>query len=207
MVRRFTRQEQQERTRELLLEAAGAVFMRSGYLAASVDQIAAEAGYTRGAVYKNFGGKEGLWLAIVERQQREHLSMVAEAFAAVGTRADLVAALVHITAVSTREPASRWSAASLEFLAASIGRPEAAARLYRWFDTEIGELLAGTLTRLRIRSPLPVSDLVAGLVSLGSGLNMRRLVDPTLDVASIAEVAVAGLIPEAASGSSRVLST
>ncbi|MFD0558282.1 TetR/AcrR family transcriptional regulator [Stackebrandtia endophytica] len=196
MTQRLTRQEQQERTRQRLLDAAGAVFMRSGYLAASVDRIAAEAGYTRGAVYKNFGGKEGLWLAIVEHQQCDHLAAVAEAFAAVDSRADLIAALVEITAESTREPASRWSVASLEFLAASIGRPEVAAPLYRRLDTQVGELLGATMKRLGIPSALPMPDLVAGLVSLGSGLSMRRLVDPGLDVAGIAEATIAGLLPE-----------
>ena len=64
----LTRRERQEQTRDRLLDAATKVFARRGYHEASVEEIAAEAGFTTGAVYSNFAGKEELFLALAERE-------------------------------------------------------------------------------------------------------------------------------------------
>ncbi len=53
-----------ERTRAELLDAAGRVFADKGYEGASVGDVAAAAGYTKGAVYANFGSKEDLFLEL-----------------------------------------------------------------------------------------------------------------------------------------------
>ncbi|WP_103953884.1 TetR/AcrR family transcriptional regulator [Nonomuraea solani] len=65
MAERLTRQEQRERNRLALLEAAEKVFAERGVQGASVDEVAAEAGLTKGAVYSNFDGKEDLLLAVM----------------------------------------------------------------------------------------------------------------------------------------------
>jgi AcrR family transcriptional regulator len=62
---RLSRAEQQAVTRERLLVAAQAVFSRLGYGGASVDLIAAEAGYSKGAVYSNFPNKEAILLELL----------------------------------------------------------------------------------------------------------------------------------------------
>jgi AcrR family transcriptional regulator len=63
---RLTRKQRQEHTRRCLLEAAGRVFARRGLAQASVDEVAADAGFTKGAVYANFGSKEELFLAMLD---------------------------------------------------------------------------------------------------------------------------------------------
>jgi AcrR family transcriptional regulator len=63
---RLTRKQRQEHTRRCLLEAAGRVFARRGLVQASVDEVAADAGFTKGAVYANFGSKEELFLAMLD---------------------------------------------------------------------------------------------------------------------------------------------
>jgi AcrR family transcriptional regulator len=62
------RDEQKALTRRRLVDAAEAVFARSGYHGASVDEIAREAGATTGALYSNFAGKEDLFLALFEER-------------------------------------------------------------------------------------------------------------------------------------------
>ena len=64
---RVTRKESMELTRARLLDAAEEVFAERGFAGASLDQIADRAGYTRGAVYANYDGKPGLFLAIMDR--------------------------------------------------------------------------------------------------------------------------------------------
>src|SRR6478672_13456223 len=55
-------------TREHLIEAAAVVFARDGYHGASLDDVAATAGFTKGAVYSNFKSKEDLFLALVDHR-------------------------------------------------------------------------------------------------------------------------------------------
>src|SRR3954453_13159198 len=54
--------------RDGLLSAALRVFARRGYRAAGVDEIAAEAGYSKGALYWHFSGKEELLTALLEER-------------------------------------------------------------------------------------------------------------------------------------------
>src|SRR4051794_28822443 len=54
--------------REALLEAAVEVFARRGYRDSSVDEIAERAGYSKGAVYWHFTGKDDLFFALLEER-------------------------------------------------------------------------------------------------------------------------------------------
>lgn len=65
--RRLTRAEAAEQTRELLLESARDVFVEHGYQNSSIYEIAKRAGRTIGALYSQFGGKEGVFLALWDR--------------------------------------------------------------------------------------------------------------------------------------------
>ena len=56
-----------EETREKLIAAARKAFAEQGFAAASMDDLTAAAGLTRGALYHNFGDKRGLLAAVVDR--------------------------------------------------------------------------------------------------------------------------------------------
>lgn len=57
--------------RNTILEAGGRLFGASGYEATTVDDVAAAAGVTKPIVYRHFGSKEGLYLAILERHRHD----------------------------------------------------------------------------------------------------------------------------------------
>ena len=59
---RWTQERRREHTRNLLLDAAEEVFAKKGFEGASLEEIAETAGYTRGAIYKHFAGKDALFL-------------------------------------------------------------------------------------------------------------------------------------------------
>jgi AcrR family transcriptional regulator len=65
----FDRSERKAATRARLLQAAARVYARRGFAGATLDEVAAEAGFTKGAVYAHFGSKENLLLALLQ----EHL--------------------------------------------------------------------------------------------------------------------------------------
>jgi AcrR family transcriptional regulator len=62
------RRERVDRTRADLMAAAGRVFAAQGYEGASVGDIAAEAGYTKGALYAHFGSKSDLFIALARER-------------------------------------------------------------------------------------------------------------------------------------------
>jgi AcrR family transcriptional regulator len=69
VVEKWTRERRTERTRTLLIDAAEDEFARKGFDAASLEDIADSAGYTRGAIYSHFGAKakEDLFFAVSDR--------------------------------------------------------------------------------------------------------------------------------------------
>jgi AcrR family transcriptional regulator len=75
---RWTRERRIEHTRQILLDAAEEVFARKGLTGAALEEIADAAGFTRGAIYSQFGAKEKLFLAVVDRQRQQFLDGFAE---------------------------------------------------------------------------------------------------------------------------------
>ncbi|MGN7870636.1 TetR/AcrR family transcriptional regulator [Paracoccus sp. 22332] len=109
---RLSRAESQAVTRERLLAAAHDLFRTEGYAATSVDRIAAAAGYSKGAVYSNFEGKEAIFLAVLEAQGRTGLTPLV---AAIETAPDVAAVIdLLVTWADDRSASGGWSLTILE---------------------------------------------------------------------------------------------
>jgi AcrR family transcriptional regulator len=78
VVDKLTPERRRELTRTALIDAAAAVFGKRGFHAASLEEIAEAAGFTRGAIYKNFENKEELFYAVIERRIDAQLSRFRE---------------------------------------------------------------------------------------------------------------------------------
>lgn len=194
---RLTRTQQQQHTHERLLAAGRSVFMRRGFLAATVEEIVAEAGYTRGALYKHFGGKEGLWLAITEAQVEEHLRQLGDRLGSTSDRDELIEALIP-GGPAFGEGQPRWSVATYEFAAWIAGQPELAASVVadqRLREERIVELLERNCARLGIQPAMPLPQVVVLIGALGGSLALRRAVDPDTDVRAVAAGAIAAVFP------------
>ena len=175
--RRLTRVEAKARTRELLLEAAAETFARKGFAGASVEEIAQNAGFSIGALYSNFGGKEQLFLELLGRGTS---GMVADAAgllegqgAGGGGLGKLVidAADMKIEAESLQ--AEFWLYAvrnpeAMEMLAAR--RQETRERLARHIET--------VLSRRGAKVDEPVTAIATVVFALFQGLVRQRRVDP-----------------------------
>lgn len=124
-VERWTPERRRELTKTALIEAATQVFARRGFYGASLDEIAETAGFTRGAIYKNFEDKEGLFLAAVDRHNELSLTAFSEWFEQQGpTTATLdapalAAAFRHIV---VRDP--DWFALDLEVRLYALRHPD-----------------------------------------------------------------------------------
>jgi AcrR family transcriptional regulator len=95
----------QHETRARLLDAAARVVAERGYHAASVDVIAQEAGFTKGAVYANFASKEALLLAVLDRFEDRWVSLYGDLL--VAGNADAIAA-------AAQEHGDDWTGTLLE---------------------------------------------------------------------------------------------
>src|SRR6201985_2173239 len=73
--KRLTREESQAQTRATLIAVGRAHFLRYGLGGAVAEKISEDAGYSRGALYANFDGKEELFLAVIREEQARHLNI------------------------------------------------------------------------------------------------------------------------------------
>jgi AcrR family transcriptional regulator len=176
---RLTRREQAERTRGELLTAARAVFARRGFHGASVDEISAEAGYTTGAVYSRFGGKDALFLCVLDEHTERRRALYREAALAADDLESAVRAMAAVWA-GRGETDPEWSALLVEFWTHAARdesfRAELLARHERQLEamTELVEELA----RRHDATPLRAGRDVARIsLALGRGLSLEQLVE------------------------------
>src|SRR5438445_13837860 len=85
---RLTRKEKQALTRECLMHSAARVFTRRGLQQASIDEVAGDAGFTKGAFYANFKSKEELFLAMLDERFAERIEDIERVIAGEGTMAE-----------------------------------------------------------------------------------------------------------------------
>jgi AcrR family transcriptional regulator len=167
--------------RNELLTAALRVFARRGYREAGVDEIAAEAGYSKGALYWHFSGKEELLLTLVEERidtpMRERFALLASA----PPERDMS---VEATRAFAQQLGEQREAMLLEreYWSLAIRDPELRAR-YAARQTELrGALAAAMEARARhLGTPdltMAAEDVARIVVSIIGGLAVDELIEP-----------------------------
>lgn len=157
-------------TRARLIESSRAVFAEHGFQAASIADLCAAAGFTRGAFYSNFETKDELFLALWDEQATHIVSRIALVHEAIA-EADL-ALDVALDLLADHELYDRdWFVLNTEFLLHALRDPAAAAQLARHRD------------HLRLELGRLVEAVVAA-----EGLAL----DPTVDIDSLTRVIIAG---------------
>lgn len=181
--KRETRAEKQARTRATLLATAASVFAERGYRGASVEEIAERAGYSHGAVYSNFAGKEDLFFAVFEEYMAERARELAATQAALAEDTPLEArARALADQWMERFAADRESfLLHLEFLG-QAGREPGMAERFGTRSAALRETVAAYIAHFQAEkgaeAPLPPADLAMVLRALGIGLAIEALVSP-----------------------------
>ncbi len=173
------RSQQSAETREALLAAGRAVFARDGYHGASLDRVAAEAGFTKGAVYASFDTKANLLLAIYERRNLERARAMAAASKDVASLEELRRRLLAEWRTGLEQERG-WALLRIEFWTHAARDPALRDRL-RAAHLIVREALARALTDVAARAgeslPVPAQDLAAMVMALGNGLNLESFLD------------------------------
>ena len=170
-------------TREVVLDAALGVFSRAGYAAATLDDVANDAGVTRGAVYWHFAGKADLYSALVaERFGRAAVAIMAAAESAptpvAKLRALLVASLTHLETDRDYRAIvelTLFKAEALPEIADSLDAKRAALRSQRELAAS---LIAGAKARGDVRSGVDPNAAAITLLGLVNGIAVLWLLDP-----------------------------
>jgi AcrR family transcriptional regulator len=176
----MTREQSKANTRERLLGAARTVFARSGFHGASVEEIASTAGFSTGALYSNFDGKEDLFLVLMEREIDEHAREISEAVRerpSVTERAT-GGARKWMTMIE-REP--ELLLLFMEFWAYGVRdprvRPKVAAR-FAQVRAMLTELIIDGAREFGLELELPAEQLAAAIDALADGIARQKLTDP-----------------------------
>jgi AcrR family transcriptional regulator len=175
-----TRREKQKQTRQRLLQAASRVFARRGYQRSTVEEVANEAGFTIGAVYSNFSGKEELFLALADKEVDQRVAEIR----AVGDAAERGDEPGAEAADQFREFLERdpdWPLLFYEFWSFGVRNPKTRvefAKRRQAVRDALAETLERVATQLGFRLRFPAPALATAISATLNGLAFERAADP-----------------------------
>ena len=177
---RLTRAEAKAETRRRLLEAAEAAFRRDGYHGASLERIAAEAGFTTGAIYSTFESKAGVMMALVAAMAERRRAAWAEVLSATKTIEDFI---TEVSRQAAQEGAVErdWWAVVIEFMTVIARDEQLRARYAEIHELSLSALAEAIRTWMeREGEGLKIAPERLAIVvnALGRGLGVEGLVAP-----------------------------
>jgi AcrR family transcriptional regulator len=179
MRRGLSREEQVERNRRLVLEAARRVFLARGYASATVDVIAEEAGFSKGVVYSQFDSKADMFLALLEARITER-AVQNERLAEQFDGGQLAAAVPEL-ALSLRRAEPEWMQLVMEFRLHAARVPELNRRYAQLHEYTV-DRLASVYARLHERAGstprYPPRVLARLSLAISRGAFLEELADP-----------------------------
>jgi AcrR family transcriptional regulator len=167
-------------TRDKLFEAAARVFEEQGIGGASIETIAAAAGFTRGAFYSNFKSKDELIIAMIEDHVAQSIRRNLDLLAEHTELGDFIAALKAVDR-SKQDPLGRSPLLHIEMILyvarAEQRRPELAKRLRarRKLIADIVETALNASGRSGALKPAWTASIA---LALEDGFRLHRLIDP-----------------------------
>jgi AcrR family transcriptional regulator len=177
-----------------IVEAMRRSVAARGAAGSTFDQVAREAGVSRGLLHYHFGTKEKLLAEVVRRDAEIRLEHLGTELAGAGTVAEVIDVLVHsLEDLVERDPG--FVALMFELFTSGRQNPEIAAEfaaLQRATRTHVARLLAARERERVIRLTDDPEAVAAVLLSLADGLALRLLGEPehdhraTLDAATAA---------------------
>ena len=180
MAQVLTRRQRQQLTRERLLDAATRVFARRGYRQATLEEIAREAGFTIGAVYSNFSGKEELFLALADKEVEQRVAEI-RAVGEAAERGDQPGAKAADQFREFLERDPDWPLLFYEFWSFGVRNPETQeefAKRRQAVRDALAETLERVASQLGFQLRFPAEHLATAISATLNGLAFERAADP-----------------------------
>ena len=172
-------QERTEITRARLIQSAERIFARDGFEVAKLEEIAKDAGYTRGAFYANFESKEDLFFALLEKEISARIAALEEAMNKVREPEAKLQTMREFFLSKTLD--RRWCMLALEFKLFAVRHPEVKKRLAamhrRFVGPRVG-FLDEVMKALGFEMTVPAYAIGVSLASLGNVLSLEHMLDP-----------------------------
>jgi AcrR family transcriptional regulator len=167
-------------TRQHLLDAAAIVFARDGFHGSTLDEVAATAGFTKGAVYSNFKSKDDLFVELLDERIDREFSVLAEVLEAGSREQAEQFSRVRKLILGTWDGA--WNTLYLEFVLYARRNPEAQAKLAataRRSRETVHAIIEHEYAAIGATPKYPIRELAAISLAIFSGLGIERLIDPS----------------------------
>ena len=178
-MKRLSRAEQNERNRALVLEAARRVFLARGYHAATLDEIADEAGFSRGVVQSRFGNKADLFLALLEERIAERAAQNARLAEGLGGAEGMRVLREHAARRNRAE--LDWGLLLIEFRV-HAARDRGLSVRYAALHARTRQRLAGVITDVYRRAgqppPFPPKEMAQMILTVEAGVRLEQAADP-----------------------------
>lgn len=156
------------------------MFAAEGFAAASLDEVAAAAGLTKGAIYSNFRGKDELILALMEQRIVLRMRAAAGAFEGAGDGAggveDVGARLIEAVHAD-----AEWQRLFIEYWAHAMREPALRLRLARrrrQLRSVIARAIERTAEERHFDLDMPAEQAAVVILALSNGLAIEGLLDP-----------------------------
>jgi AcrR family transcriptional regulator len=183
---RMTRSESQAQTRAHLIATARDLFLANGYGVTSLEKVAEEAGYSKGAVYSNFRNKKELCLEVLQLIHATKGSEIAEVMA---RPVPLEERLIAFEDWAERTLGDvEWTMLEFEFIAATRHAPELRTALATNLSSThhiVQAVLGALVASGEVTLPMSVEDATTSVLSFGVGLGIQRAIDPTISTSVI----------------------
>jgi AcrR family transcriptional regulator len=179
--RRSRREKRKQETRAELVAAAAKVFAHRGFHGTSIEQIADEAGYSTGAVYWHFKGKDDVFLAVYEAQAAARVRDIENFHKPAKGDLPRRARAYADQFMARLNDDPEFMVLTIEFLIHAWRNPplrEAFAHRVAWGRLAAARLLEEERQRTGYQLPMPAQDLATVLRELGVGLGLAKLADP-----------------------------
>jgi AcrR family transcriptional regulator len=176
---RLSRKEKQAETRRCLMHSAARLFAERGLQQASIDELAENAGYTKGAFYANFKTKEELFLAMLDERFSQKIEEIEAVIAGDGTEAEkAVQAGDQFTETLRGDP--EWQRLFLEFSAYAARdedfRQELVTR-YRWLRERVAAALQARADEVGLHSSVPPDQVAMMTCAIVNGFAVDKLLE------------------------------
>ncbi len=180
MPRRLTHKERRAETRRCLMASAARAFARHGLDRTSIDQVAEDAGYTKGAFYANFKSKKELFLAMLDERFSERMQQIEQVISGEGTPPEKASrAGDDFAAMLDADP--DWSRLFFEFNAYANRdedfREELVTR-YRWMRERLGAALQARANELPLHPSIATEQLATMTIAMANGFALETLLEP-----------------------------
>jgi AcrR family transcriptional regulator len=174
-MKRLSRAEQNERNRDLVLAAARRVFLARGYHAATLDEIADEAGFSRGVVQSRFGNKADLFLALLEQRIAERAAENARLAGGLSGAEGLRVLREHAARRNRAE--LDWGLLLIEFRVHAARDAELNRRyavLHARTRQALAEIITGVYERAALPPPFPPEEMAQVILAIEASVRLEQ---------------------------------